>query len=204
MAPDAVVLQEGDSKNRAAITFKETAQIRHVIIGILPSVKITNLNRDANLAKSEDSCTLRLTVSPAKSQRKVVEKGSVELLKNQKQMGCVIQDFRPPQSKSILRKSTKSSGPKRSVLSQKGTLHHVKKSGKKGSIAKVVFRSANHTSVVLMLQCLRIEHRKKPCNKNDVPAEMRGKWLKVSTSSKKRTKLYSSRLRMFGVYQRHP
>ena len=33
---------------------------------------------------------------------------------------------------------------------------------------------------------------------------MRGKWLKVSTSSKKRTKPHSTRLRMFGVYQRHP
>ena len=45
-----------------------------MIIGILPYVKITKLNRDANSATSVFSDVLRLTDSPAKSQRKVVEK----------------------------------------------------------------------------------------------------------------------------------
>ena len=45
--------------------------------------------------------------------------------------------------------------------------------------------------------------RKKPWNKSDAPAEMRGKWLNVSTSSKKRTKPLSIRLQKFGHYQRH-
>ena len=56
--PEAAVLLEGDVKKRA--TLKETVRIRHVIIGILPYVKITKLIRDANLAESAYSSTLRL------------------------------------------------------------------------------------------------------------------------------------------------
>ena len=73
MLPEAVVLQDRNIKKRADFTLKETARIRRVIIGILPYVKITKLNRDANSAISAYSGTLRLTVSPAKSRRKVVE-----------------------------------------------------------------------------------------------------------------------------------
>ena len=51
-------LQEGNIKNRATITIKKTARIRHVIIGVLPYVKITKLNRDANLAISAYSDTV--------------------------------------------------------------------------------------------------------------------------------------------------
>ena len=45
-----------------------------------------------------------------------------------------------------------------------------------------------------MLQNLRIDIRKKPCNKNDAPAEMLGEWLDVSTSSKKRTNPQSTHI----------
>ena len=71
---EAVVLQEGDVKEGAEITLKETVQVHRVMIDIFPYVKITNLIRDANSSKSAYSGTLRLTVGPAKSQRKVVEK----------------------------------------------------------------------------------------------------------------------------------
>ena len=47
---------------------------RRMIIGILPCVKITSLNRDANMATIVILDTLRLMVSPVKSRRKVVEK----------------------------------------------------------------------------------------------------------------------------------
>ena len=43
-SPEAVVPLEGEIKKRADITFKGTVPIRHVIIGILPYDKITNLN----------------------------------------------------------------------------------------------------------------------------------------------------------------
>ena len=79
-------------------------RIRRVVIGVLPNVNITELNRDAISAKSVYSSTLRLTVSPAKSRRNVPEKGSVALSKNSKQSGCVFQNTEPPK-KSIQRKS---------------------------------------------------------------------------------------------------
>ena len=72
--PEAVVLEEGKIEKVQKITSKETAQIRRVPIGIFPCVKTTNLNRDAKSAKNAYSGTLRLTVRPTKSPRKVVEK----------------------------------------------------------------------------------------------------------------------------------
>ena len=66
--PEAVVLLERETQKRADVTLKETVRIRHGITGILPWVKI------ANSAKSAYSRRTRLTVSPAKSRRKEVEK----------------------------------------------------------------------------------------------------------------------------------
>ena len=62
----------GKGRKRANITSMELVRTRHEIIGILPYVKITHLNRDANLATKVSSDTLRLTSSPVKSRRKVV------------------------------------------------------------------------------------------------------------------------------------
>ena len=113
--PEAVVFLGGEIKKRADITKEETVRIRHVTSGILPFVKITNLDRDANSAGRAYSSTKRLTVSPTTSRRKVVEKDLLLQLKNSKQLRCVFQDEEPPKSKSSLRKSTESLGPKRSL-----------------------------------------------------------------------------------------
>ena len=72
--PVGAVHLERKDKDRARIAWKETVRIRCVIIGILPYVKITNLNRDAHSAKSAHSSTLRRTDGPVKSRRKVTEK----------------------------------------------------------------------------------------------------------------------------------
>ena len=72
--PEAAVLLETDIKDRAEITSRKTVRTRHVVTGTLLYVKITDPNWDANSGKSVSSSTLRLTVSPAKSRRKVVEK----------------------------------------------------------------------------------------------------------------------------------
>ena len=66
----------------------------------------------------------------------------------------------------------------------------------------MIFSILNLMSVAPMLQILRRDLRKKPCTENDAPAEMHGKWRKMSTSSKKRTKLHSSHLQKFVHYQR--
>ena len=124
------------SKSVQKNTFKEVVRIRRAIVGILPYVKITNLNRDANSETSACSDILRMTDSPVKSRRKVVEKDQWPYERSQTHLGCVFQDTEPPQSKSILRKSTESLGSDRMVRFSKGTLHTVKIRGKKGSIAR--------------------------------------------------------------------
>ena len=59
------------------VTSKEIARIRRVIIGILPYVKITSLNRDANRATIVDSDILRLSGSPKKKSKKSGGKGQL-------------------------------------------------------------------------------------------------------------------------------
>ena len=121
-------------RDRAKITLKESLRICRVIIGILPYVKVTNPNRDAHSATSVCSGILRLTSSPVKSGRKVVEE--VRLLywkKESNQFGCVSRDCLP--RKSVLREAGKL-GSNHTVQFSKVTWHHVKKSGKKGSIAR--------------------------------------------------------------------
>ena len=63
--PEAVSCFSGRTHQRACI---------NVISGTLSYVKITDLNRDANLARSASPSTKRLTGSLTRSRRKVVEK----------------------------------------------------------------------------------------------------------------------------------
>ena len=121
---EAAVHQEGNVKNHARIMSKESAQIRRVIIGIFPYVKITKLNRDADSAISACSSTLRLTVSPEKIEEKW-RKGSVALLKKAKHLGCVFQDAAPPKCKSTLRKSKKTWDQSAPCTSQKVKTEHL-------------------------------------------------------------------------------
>ena len=81
LAAGEKVLLEGKAKKCVKVTSKEIARIRRVILDILPNVKITNLNRDANRATSVDSDILRLSGSQVKSRRKVVRKGQLPYLK---------------------------------------------------------------------------------------------------------------------------
>ena len=59
---------------RSNISLKESVRNRHVIIGVLPFVKITSLNRDATSVTNVCSDTLRLVGSAVKTRRKVVVK----------------------------------------------------------------------------------------------------------------------------------
>ena len=70
----------------------ETVIIRHAVFGILPYVKTASLRLDAHLATNAIFDMLRQMRSPARSQRKVVRKDQVTLLRESVQMGCVSQD----------------------------------------------------------------------------------------------------------------
>ena len=70
---EAAVLLERDIKARAEITSLETERIRHVILGILEYVKITNHNRDASSMRGACSGTKRLIVSLTRSRKRIVE-----------------------------------------------------------------------------------------------------------------------------------
>ena len=63
LVPGEKVLLEGKVRKRAKKSSKEIVRIRRVIVDILPCVKITNLNRDANSATSVYSDIPRLTGS---------------------------------------------------------------------------------------------------------------------------------------------
>ena len=100
-----------------------------MIFGILPHDKIRSLNQDANSATSVCLDTLRRMVSPVKKSKKSGGKGSVALLKESLQLGCVSQDC--PPKKSILWEVGKV-GSNHTVKFSKGTWHHTKIRERKG------------------------------------------------------------------------
>ena len=67
---------------------------------------------------------------------------------------------------------------------------------------KELLRSAELKNAIVRPNS-RMEHRKKPCNKNDSPSEKHGIWRKMSTSSMTRTRPCSSHLQKFGHYGHH-
>ena len=122
LAPGENVLLEGKVRQLAKITSKEFLRIRHVILGILPYVKITNLKRDANLATNVCSDTLRLNGSPIKSRRKVVEKDQWPYWRS---LHCWVVSQDCFSRNSILRAHGKL-GSNRTVKFSNDTWHHLK------------------------------------------------------------------------------
>ena len=115
-----------DLEDRAKTTLVGNVRTPRVTTGILPCVRSTKENRDADSVKCALSCSERLTISLTTDQKKSRGKGSVALLKNSRQVCCVSTDIEATKSNSILRKGTKSLLPKRSVQFSRGTLRHVK------------------------------------------------------------------------------
>ena len=83
-------------------------------------------NRDANSSKSACSGTPRLTASPTKSRRKVVEKDRLPYGRIRSNWVAYHRTKSHRNPNRFLRKSTKSLGPKRSVQFSKGTIRHGK------------------------------------------------------------------------------
>ena len=112
-------------------------------------------------------------------------KGSVAFLKECIQFGCVSQDY--PQRKSILREVGKL-GSNHTVKFSKGTWHHVKIRERKDPSYGVMQKCESQERIPWAPN-LRTEHKTKPWNKKDTPAEKHGTSRKMSTSSKKKEKV---------------
>ena len=111
---------------------------------ILPTVNITKHNRDANSVKGAHSGTERLTFSPTRSRRKVVAKVLLSYWRIPSNLVAYSRNVEPLKSKSILRKGTKSLGPKRSMQFSKRTLRHDKFRERKGPSQGVIQHACPH------------------------------------------------------------
>ena len=122
---------------------------------------------------------------PSKS-KKGGAKGSVALLEESTtQLSCVSQNSHPiksiPREQGKLGSNTPSNFPR--------ALGTKKKFGKERIHREELSKSVNHMSEVFARQNLWKDHMRKPCTKNDAPAEYHGTWRKIFTSSRVRTKL---------------
>ena len=89
---------DGKVKKRANFSLKELVRIRRVIVGILQSA--VSANSATNVCRHTEADR-----QPNKKSKKRDRKGSVALLKESVQLGCVSQDSHP--RKPILRKEVK-------------------------------------------------------------------------------------------------
>ena len=99
--------------------------------------------------------------TPSKKSKKSGGKGTVALLKDSTQLGCVFHDSHP--TKSILDEMTPSNSPR-----ARGT---TSKFGKQRVHREASFRSVNFMSVVLARHNSGNDHKRKPCTKKDAPPE---------------------------------
>ena len=102
---------------------------------------------ECQFCKSESGCKFgdkcsfahrQVEGQPSKKPKKDGDKSAVAILKDTRHLGCVFQDTEPPESLSILRKSTKVLGSTRRVRSTKATQRHANIRENKGpSLGKV-------------------------------------------------------------------
>ena len=140
-ATEARPLLEQEAEIRAEVSSKESARTRHVIVGTVPCVLITSMKQHAHMEQSADFDMLRRRRSPARSRRKVVGQGSVALVKDSTQLGCVFRDSHP--RKSILWK-VEQLGSKHTVKISKGTWHTMKIRERKGPSLGVIQKCESH------------------------------------------------------------
>ena len=130
---------------------KKIVKTRHVITGILPYVRVTSQKQDAVMATS----------AAQQRSKKCGRKGSVELLKESIQLGCVSQEPRPRKSilwkEGALRSNHAVKFPKAPGTKQK--------LGKERVHREESFKGVNLMSAVFAHPSLRSGHKRKPCTK---------------------------------------
>ena len=138
------------------------------------------------MAISADFRYVEAEEKPSNKSKKGGAKGSVALLKESTQLGCVSQD-----RENLFHVKEGKSGSNHTVYFYKGTWHH-KKFGKEKVHHEELFKSASLTSAARAPPSLRRGHKMKPCIKKSSPRSSMGIGKKVSTSSeseKRTTKL---------------
>ena len=161
-------------------------------IGILPNVNsFLKQNRDAKQGTSVCSRTTRLKNKRVRSQKKSFnsqngksdDKAAVAIVKTVPQLGCVSQDSEPSRLQE-----------RREVQGRQKVLRSVKQlSGKRKDRRLEKYKSNIFISEVPTLRNLRTDLKKRLKDRSDVPTAGHGTLPKTYTSSKKRTKLHSSR-----------
>ena len=177
-ATEMKTLQRKGNKFHADFKFVKT---RHVNYGILSCVKTTSLRPDAYIWKNVSSDMLTLMRSPAKVKERWCERISctiegvytIEVLISRENLLNV--------RRENLDQNTPSNSPR-----APGTKL---KYGKERVHREVLSKSVRLMNVVLARQNSKKDHIRRPCNKKDAPAELRGIWRKIFTISRRRTKL---------------
>ena len=155
-------LQTKEAKFRADT---EIVIVRHVAIGILPCDKTTSLRLDANLATSAIFDTLR-QIEPSKKSKKGGAKGSVALSKESIQLGCVPQDSHQRNLFHVKKKIAIKT--RRQIL--QGHLAPKKNRERKGPSQGVIQKCEPHERSPCAPKFGK-DHMRRPCTKNDTPAE---------------------------------
>ena len=113
---------------------------------------------------------------PGKKRDHELKRGStVRQSSNERQLGCVFQDMKPP--KSILQKSTDMPNPMQRVKFTKAIARHSKIRDQNPSLGDIC-PDAPH-DVAPTLRNLMIGLSKRQSGKSKVPVKQRGKWPKV-------------------------
>ena len=178
--------QEGSSSDKKGAKFRavtKIVKIRHVDSGILPCVTTTSLRPDTYMEKHVSSDMLRLMKSPANSQRKVVRKEQLRYWRSLNNwvvyLKILIWEGLLYVNLECWDQNTPSNSPR-----APGTKF---KFGKARVHREELSKSANLMSVVIARQNSGKDHMRRPCTKKDAPAEQRGIWRNIFTSSRMRT-----------------
>ena len=149
------------SKTVQRFPFWDMYEPPRMISGTLQYVRITKTQSGSRF--SEKCALMHREVVSQRNNRPTMNdgKGSVALLKNSKQSGCVSWCIERPKSNPILLRGTKSLGPKRSVQFSKGAPRHVKIRERKGPWQGVIQHTGSNDGSPT-LRNLKTDLRKQP------------------------------------------
>ena len=113
---------------------------------------------------------------PSKKSQKNGDRSAVAMLKSTRQLGCAFQDFEPPKSSSIFRKSSNIRKPIRCVQYTKAVVRHANIREQNPSLGMICRGDLHQRNT----NAPKFEDRsQEESGKSKVPAKQRGSWPKV-------------------------